>query len=98
MLRSERPPDTLGSVDYEAIAERDKQWTKDKIHALFKSIDPDKAVFEDHDALAEKITMVEPVRIRFIFEARNNKREPGGPSFPPVSYYLVGIETIIDNK
>ena len=64
--------ESLISVDYKMILESDKTMTKERIHELFRTIDPEKVRFGAHDSKTGKIDMIEPKKIRFTMQSRSS--------------------------
>ncbi len=86
----------LRQVDLASIRRSDPAWTEAKLKALFRSINPATIKYaEDDDARIKlEVTMIEPFKIRFTFEARHNKAAERNPVIPYTSYWLVGVQRL----
>ena len=65
----------LISVDYKMVLESDKTLNKEKIHELFRTIDPAKVRFGSYDRKTGTIDMIEPKKIHFIMQYRASSSE-----------------------
>ena len=88
----------LSSIDYAKIVKQNPTWTKEAVKELFASIDPEKIKFAQHDSLDKVIVMVEPSKVRFVFEDTHRPTSPAVKFGVTTFYSLVGIERIQEKE
>lgn len=74
-MAHDRNQEELFSVDYDKVLKSDKTLNKEKIHELFRSIDPDKVRLGEYDRKTRTIEMIEPKKIQFTMEYRASSSE-----------------------
>jgi hypothetical protein len=89
----------LRQVDLASIRRKDPAWTEARLKALFRSIDPEKIRYadDDGDRIKTEVTMTEPLKIRFTFEARHNKAAERNAIIPHTTYWLIGVQ-LLENQ
>lgn len=100
MMREGSEPRELRAVDVSRIIKSNPTWTEASLKALFRSIDPEKIKYADGDGgrIKTQVTMIEPIKIRFTFEARHNDEAKRNRMIPSTSYWLIGVQRLTNEE